>query len=450
MKALFGRSQPMPRRVAIIGLDGTPYTFMQHLLQQGGMPHFSRLVAQGTLIPMTSVLPTVSCVAWTSIMTGKNPGKHGIYGFVERQANSYGIYVNTSAHVRAPTLWDLVGQAGQRAIVLNVPNTYPPKPLNGILVAGFETPDLRKGVYPASQVERLQNLQYRIDIDAWAARESKDKLLADLHQTFERRTATFLHLLQEEPWDLFIGVYMETDRLHHFLWEHMERGDPVYGAAFLEFYRKIDAALGEIVRRLDERTVLIVLSDHGFCTLKHGLFVNRWLEEQGWLRFAKESPQSLEDIAPDAQAYSLDPGRIYLNLRGREPAGFLAPERYAEAREALAGQLTGVRDPETNEPVITRVFRREELYTGPAVTQAPDLVLLTRDGCEAKGAVNKKTLFGRDEIEGMHTTDNAMLFVRGAALAGDTAQVVDVTPTVLSLLGLPVPGDVDGRDLGGH
>jgi len=443
----FERRRRAGRRVALIGLDGTPYTYLARLLAEGHLPHLGRLLREGTMVPMTSVLPTVSCVAWTSIVTGTNPGKHGIYGFVERQPDGYGIYVNTSAHVRRETLWDLAGRGGKRAIVVNVPNTYPPRPLHGILVSGFETPDLVKAAYPPAEVGRLQRLGYRIDIDAWLARRSREALLEELRQTIDRRTATFLELLGEE-WDLFVGVYMETDRLHHFLWEQMERGHPLYAPAFLDLYRRLDAAIGEIARRLeDDRTVLVVLSDHGFCTLRREVFVNTWLREQGWLELAGPSPTSLEAIGPGTRAYSLDPGRLYLNLRGREPRGVVEAGEYEAARAALAAALAGLTDPETHEPVVTRVYRREELYRGPYVAQAPDLVVHTRDGYEAKGAVNRPALFGRDEIEGMHTTENALLLVRGARVGRSAAHVTDAVPTVLTLLDLPLPPDLDGQPL---
>lgn len=437
---------PSERRVAIIGLDGTPFTFLQVLLRAGEMPVFRELLQQGQMLPMTSVLPTVSCVAWTSIMTGKNPGKHGIYGFVERAPDSYGIYVNTSAHVRTQRLWDVVGQAGKRVVVVNVPNTYPPPRVNGILVAGFETPDLKKGVYPPERAARLEQLGYRVDIDAWKARQSKDHLLEDLRVTLERRTAAFIDLLDTEPWDLFIGVFMETDRIHHFLWEHMERRHPRYGEAFLDFYRQIDRALAEIRTHL-RRAALFILSDHGFCTLRKEVYINTWLAKAGYLRFRRTPAESTEDIDPSSRAYSLDPGRIYINLAGREPAGCVRPGReYEEVRERIAREIVDLRDPETEEAVIERVYRREEIFAGPYLELAPDLVLLTKDGYEAKGAVNKPTLFGRQEIEGMHTTENAVL-VLPASGAHQAAHVVDVMPTVLAWMGLPVPPDVDGQSL---
>lgn len=415
-------------------------------MDEGCMPSFSRIVAEGSIQPMNSVYPTVSSVAWTSFMTGVNPGKHGIYGFADRKPGTYKIYIPTANNVRSPTLWETLSGHGKRVIVMNVPVTYPPREVNGILIAGFLSPNLDKIAYPPAVSEKLKGMEYRIDMDPWQARESKEKMLEDFHLTLAKRVEVMLQLMDNEPWDFFMCHIMETDRLHHFLWEDMENGGEPYTTAFYRCYAEIDHALGQVRERLDDDITLIILSDHGFCTLTKEVYINHWLAENGWLQFDKEPPESIEDIASESRAYSLDPGRIYINLKGREPAGSIAPgQEYEQLREDLAQALLELRDPQTGRSIVRQAFRREELYSGPYLAQAPDLVAVPYDGYDLKGPVNKGMLTFKGPLVGMHTYDNAMFYVSKKTLASDGITVMDAMPTILRLMDLPVLETLDGQ-----
>ncbi|RPI55750.1 MAG: hypothetical protein EHM56_05015, partial [Chloroflexi bacterium] len=161
------RSRKRDRRVVFIGLDGTPFTFLQRLIAEGRAPNAERLVRQGSLLRMDSTWPWVSSVAWSSMMTGVNPAKHNIFGFIDRDPATYKQFIPTSQNMRARTLWEVLGDAGKRVIVVNVPVTYPPRPVNGILVGCFLSPSLEKAVYPASYLPTLQSLGYVVDADPW-------------------------------------------------------------------------------------------------------------------------------------------------------------------------------------------------------------------------------------------------------------------------------------------
>jgi len=440
------------RRVVVIGLDGTPYTFVQRALDMGRMPNFARMLGEGAFRRMNSVHPCVSSVAWSCYMTGKNPAKHGIYGFIDRKPGTYDTAIPTSRTMRSETLWEILSRAGKRVVVMNVPVTYPPRQVNGILISGFLSPKVEKAVYPPTEVGTLKRLGYIIDADPWAARQSKDKALAEVNAALDSRVRTLLHYMDNEEWDFLQCHVMETDRLYHFLWEQMDTADPVYAPRFWEVIARIDQMLGEVLDRLDEHTTLIVMSDHGFCTLKYEVYVNHWLAQRGWLTLPENPPQRLKlaDVGPRSRAYSLDPGRIFINLRGREPAGRVAPGAEYEALrdEIAAAALEDMRDPETGAPMIARVFRREELYHGPLLDQAADLILVSVDGYDLKGAMGKDTLtFKGDELVGMHTYDDAMLWVQGQAITAEGFCVTDVMPTVLRLMDVPIPDDVDGRVL---
>jgi predicted AlkP superfamily phosphohydrolase/phosphomutase len=229
----------------------------------------------------------------------------------------------------------------------------------------------------------------------------------------------------------------------------MEQGHATYAPAFLEFYRRVDHLLGEVRGWLDENTTLIVLSDHGFCTIKQEVFVNTWLADAGYLQYASEQPRSLQDISAMSSAYSLDPGRIFLNVRGREPGGRIAPgAEYERIRREIAEALATMTDPASGEPIVERVYTREELYHGPYSEAAPDLVLATRDGYDPKGAFGKPALtFKGPALVGMHTTPDALLYIRGVRQIERRSFIADVAPTILELLNVPVPADMDGRSL---
>ena len=444
----FRRRKDKGRKVVVIGPDGTPLSLISSLIAEGELPNFARIFEGGSVRPMTSAIPAVSSVAWSCFMTGKNPGKHGIYGFLDRKPNSYDTYIPNSNVMRSETLWEILSRHGKRVVVMNVPVTYPPRRVNGILVAGFLSPRLEKATYPASVGEQLKSMGYRLDVDPWQARENKDKFLEDLYYTLDKRQEAMFHFMETEEWDFFMLQIMETDRLHHFLWEHWEKGDEKYAPAFLKLYHKIDGLLGRLYERLTEDTTLVVLSDHGFCTMKKEVFINRWLQDNGWLNFTKDPPDSLRDIHPDSKAYSMDPGRIFVNLRGREPQGSVdAGREYEALRKELTDALSELREPESGEPMIERVYKREEIYSGECYPQAPDLVAMPCRGYDLKGSVKKAVLTEKGVINGAHTYNDAMIYIQGQDINKQEVAIVDVMPTILRLMDVPIPRDVDGSVL---
>lgn len=435
------------QRCVVIGLDGVPFSFLNSLMANGELPNLRKIFSNGSLRRLNSVIPTVSSVAWTSFMTGKNPGKHGIYGFVDRELNTYNTFIPTTRNIRGETLWEVLSRHGKRVVVMNVPISYPPRPVNGILVGCFLTPTLEKGVYPPSIVPTLQRLGYRIDVDAWIARKSLDEFLKELKTVLERRAEVTLHFLRNGDWDFLMMHFMETDRLHHFLWEQMQAADERYQSRCLDIYRFIDGVIGDLWAELDGDTSLVMLSDHGFCTIRQEINLNAWLRQNGWLKFRNDPPASLEEIHPDSVAYSVIPGKIYLNLEGREPQGSVRPAEYERLRDQLARQIAGLRDSESGEFAVDRVLTREEAYCGPAFAQAPDLIVLPRDGYDLKADLKKERLFERGIFTGMHTFSDAFLFFSSRTLPDRTIEMVEVMPTILQEMGIPAPDDLDAAPL---
>ena len=249
-RAVMGFWKSKKKRMVVVGLDGVPHSFVQEMIQMGEFPNFQSLLHEGSLARMGSTVPCVSSVAWSSYMTGRNPGKHNIYGFVDRDPRSLEIYIPTAKNMGCQTLWELLGLHGKRVLVINVPLTYPPRPVNGILIGCFLCMNIDKVAYPKEISQMLKERGYRIDADARQAREDEASFLQDLHETLEKRVQIGLDLYEKEDWDFFQLHIMETDRMNHFFWDGWaDKGSP-HRKAFFRFYQEVDRALGEIVKRI--------------------------------------------------------------------------------------------------------------------------------------------------------------------------------------------------------
>jgi len=449
------RAAPKPKpRVAVIGLDGVGTPLIEALTDAGVMPRMAALRKAGTLGRMTSSIPTISSVSWSGFMTGVNPGKHGIYGFTDVKRDSYAIYFPNYSHVRAPTLWDALGAQGKTSIVLNIPGTYPAKDITGVLVSGFVAVSLERAVRPASALTVLKEHGYKIDVDYLNADQRPEAFFTDLFDTLAARRRTLRHYLASPDWDCFIGVITETDRLHHYFWRaYADRQDPLH-QRFLDFYAEVDAAIGEFVDTLGNETPLFIIADHGHTLIETECYPNAWLRAEGLLKFKSETPKSMADFDPASPVFILDPGRIYLNLKGRFAQGVVAPGAEAEALLArVTDGMLGLAYPgpavgATRRPVKA-VYRREEIYQGPYLDQAPDAVLHFHDGFDIKGAIARTEIFGRSPLTGMHTYDDSLFYVNRPGFPTDALAITDLAPTVLAMLGCSPASPMDGRALAG-
>jgi predicted AlkP superfamily phosphohydrolase/phosphomutase len=434
-------------RVVVIGLDGTPLSFLRRKLDDGSLPSIKALFDKGSTMEIKSTHPCVSCVAWSSMMTGKNPAKHNIFGFIDRKPGTYSIYLPNSATMTSTTLWEILSDKGRSVIVMNVPVTYPPRAVNGYMVSGFDAPRLGGATYPDTLAPRLKTQDYEIDIDPWRARENLDNLYPDLIRVFQARVNAFFNLYSEKKWDFAILHIMETDRLYHFMWEHMEQGHPKYAAQFMNFFAEIDKFFARLVKELDDDVTVIVMSDHGFCTLKKEIYLNKFLEDRGYLAYKPGEAKGLSDLdTAKTRAFVLDPGRVFINLKGREGEGSVDQENYQALKEELHCALRELTDEEGTR-VVKEIFAKEEIYSGENMDAAADLIINPVNGYDPKGAFGKKALSGKGPIVGMHTYDDAFLYIRGHELQAEVASVTDVAPTILKIMDNEIPGDFDGMPL---
>ncbi|KPK70147.1 hypothetical protein AMJ87_09340 [candidate division WOR_3 bacterium SM23_60] len=390
----------------VLGLDGVPFSFLQKQFEQGKMPHFAKLAQENGFQQMNSVYPTVSSVAWTSYATGVNPGEHGIFGFVDRVANPFSITIPTARNRKAETLWHRLSQKNKRVIVINVPLTYPPEPVNGILISGFLCTDINDVAYPQAMSNYLKSKDYVIDVDAWLARESKQGFINKLHQALEKRFEIAFELMERETWDFFQLHVMETDRLLHFFWGDIEAHGAFAGETEA-FFTRLDHHINMLVSKLSGQDRLLILSDHGFCGIKAEVQLNTWLEQQGLLKFTGNE-KKLNKYHKDTVCYSLIPGRMYVNLKGREEKGTVLENDHDKVRADIKQRLLALVDPETNERVVDKVYMREEIYRGPLLEHAADLIAHPKNGYDLK-AGTRNGIFVRTALDGMHTFDDAFI-----------------------------------------
>ena len=443
---LFDRLRSDDPRVVFLGIDGVPYDLVED--HPDVFENLHALAAEGTGGQIDSIVPPESSACWPALTTGQNPGQTGVYGFQDRESDSYETYVPVGAHVQATRLWDRVTEAGRSASVFNVPVTFPPSEQIQRQVSGFLSPSLEDAV-SSSDVQRvLEANDYRVDVDASLGHEDdKTAFIENAHETLEGRYEVFRHYLEQDDWDLFFGVFMATDRVNHFLFrDYVQDGE--YAEEFLEFYRTLDEYIGDLRGMLDDETTLLVASDHGFTELEYEVNCNQWLAERGWLSYDTDEPEELTDIAAETRAYSLIPGRFYLNLDGREPDGSVPKSDYEAVRDELIADLESLTGPDGRD-VCKRIVRGEEVFDGPHTEIAPDVVVLPADGFDLKaGFGEKEGVFTTGPRNGMHKFDNACLYASEPELSLADVDLYDIAPTILDLMEIDAESRaMDGRSL---
>jgi len=420
-------SSKRDKKALIIGIDGVPYSLLNTYMENDIMPNLKRILSQGFALHQTNAsVPDISSVSWTSFNTGVNPGEHGIYGFTDLKPDSYSLTFPNSKDIKAPTFWEILGKADQktstlfqkyhkkirhpyRSVIFNVPHTYPAWPMNGILVSGFVAIDLRKATFPESAYPYLQSIHYLIDVEAEKAKEDKVVFMKSLFECFEIRKKAISHFFAEESWDLFFACITETDRLHHFFFDASKDKENPYHESFLRFYAELDKFIKylyeEFVQRYSEKGFFMILSDHGFAPVKKEVYINRFLEEKGFLVLKNEG-QFYERVEDKTKAFNLDPCRIYIHGKEAYPRGTVRKEEKADVLEEIKKMLRGLKG-EKGVEVIDKIFEKDEIYHGPHTSMAPDLVCLPKDGYDLKGSLEKKEIFGDNIFKGMHTWHDA-------------------------------------------
>ncbi len=417
----------MARRL-ILGLDGMPGGLFRILTDDGTMPALARLRQQGVLRDLQSSLPSVSSVAWSSIITGTGPGTHGIYGFSDFAPDSYRVIYPNYRALRALPFWEQ--QPVLRCAIINVPATYPVRPMTGVHIAGFVALDLEQAVHPPVLLPELQALAYKVDADAGRAADSPAAFMAEVLRVHRARLAAMRRLWAAEAWDVFMLVFTGTDRIFHYLWPAVTDAAHPCHASIIDYFRELDAGCGELLDTLTADDEVLVLSDHGFGPLQVECNINILLRQRGYLHYSESLPRALNQLADGTTAFALDPGRIYLHRAGRFPRGTVTATEAEPLLSRLRDELLALRW--QGQPVSAAVERGDSAYRGPAAALAPDLVAVPAPGAELRARLaGDEALTPAGRFAGCHT-EKAMLLYRGQATVPDTVSVA----TVLQLLRL--------------
>jgi len=458
----------MASRALVIGLDCAPPELVFERWRDE-LPTLRSLMDRGRYGVLRSCDPPITVPAWACMTSSRGPGALGIYGFRNRRDHSYdGLSIADSRAVWAPRVWDVLTERGRPSIVLGVPPGYPVTPIDGAMVGCFLTPDTERSPYthPPELKEEIRALvgRYMVDVDDFRTSE-KDRLLADIEEMTARRFRVAEHLLETRPWDLFFMVEMGTDRVHHGFWrffdpEHRlhEPGNP-FEHAIRDYYQALDSKIARLLRFADEETAVLVVSDHGAKRIDGGICVNEWLRREGYLTL-KEEPTSPTPLRPDMVDWPRTTAwgeggyysRVFLNVAGREPQGTVPGGDYERVRSELKARLEALGD-EQGRPIGTVAHRPEELYEERNGVP-PDLLVYFGDLLwRSVGQVGTGTahVLGNDTgPDDANHAPNGLYVVAGAGLdagPGEERSLLDIAPTLLTLLGEPVPAEMEGRSL---
>ena len=502
------------RKVLVIGLDGAVWDLIIPWIEEGLLPNLAQLRAAGASGDLLSTIQPVTTPAWISFMTGCQQGKHGIYDHIRQAEGSYTLEIMDATRIGSPLLFDYLADSRLRSISINMPLTFPPPKIEGLMISGLFGTLVGPGITnPPELYDRVAAVApgYVVhpDFDP-RAEKPLEKYVQDLLASIDDRTVVADHLLGSESWDLGIVVYTATDQIQHAFWREMSEGqaDTPFHSAIFDVYKRIDDNLPALLQHTDEKTLVLVMSDHGAGPLHGFVNINRWLADEGLLTFrsgrgddrrsslitqaaslykrylpaslraavrrnlqsqftqAKERMESeLFAAAIDwtaTQAYSVGAGgNIFINLQGRQANGIVAAgEEYEALRDRIIERLRTLTTPH-GDPLVKDVLRREDVYNGRFLDKAPDLIITWHDyGWWGRARYNQSRLelfefrqnwdFSTLPLTGSHRPEGVLIAVGPGIVAGQQvagANLIDLAPTILAYLNTAVPAAMDGRPL---
>jgi predicted AlkP superfamily phosphohydrolase/phosphomutase len=493
-------------RLLIFGVDGATFDLILPWAAAGHLPNFARLIANGVHGDLESTLPPVTSPAWPTFMTGCNPGKHGVFDFIRPKGDGFDLVNSTS--IRQPTIWQILSEAGLKVGVMNVPVTYPAEPVNGFMITGLLSPTRGGDIcYPADLIRRYEPElgPYRIVPRVQYTPGAEEPFAADIYDLIETHGRWGLHLMQHEPWDVFMLHFLSLDVMQHAMWRFMDKTHPRYEPssfehAIREGYIRVDRAIGRMLDQVDDDTIALVMSDHGFGPLHAIVNLNIFLMEKGLLKLKSDSWTQFKafvfrkGVSPATAfrwmshlglhnivarvskgtrnrmmgrflsydsvdwsrtlAYSMGHvGQIYLNIAGREPQGTVSREGREGVLQRVMDTLMELRGPD-GRALVTHLIPRRETYHGRHAEHGPDLHVVLDDYRMISFplfATNGRTVTQQIRGDsGCHRKEGIFIASgpgvrRRASITG--ANLMDLAPTILHLAGLPVKSEMDGRVL---
>lgn len=455
------------KKVLIIGLDSAePGLVFDKWLAE--LPNIRGLINGGIYGRLESTIPPITVPAWTSMMTSKDPGQLGFYGFRNRKDYSYsGLAFANSTFVKENTVWDILSRAGKKCILVGVPQTYPPKPINGQMLTCFLTPSTKSEyTYPAGLKNEIEKEigDYIIDVHDFRT-DDKDRILQNIYKMTENHFKIIKYLMKTKEWDFFMFVEMGIDRIQHGFWSCFDETHRKFNAsspfvnAIKEYYKYVDKEIGEILTLIDKNTVVIVVSDHGAKKMDGGICINEWLIKEGYLKLL-EYPASVTPFDKLKVDWSKTKvwseggyyARIFMNVKGREPHGIIEPAEYEDTRDELIDKLEAIID-ETGRNIGTKVFKPKDIYA-KCNGIPPDLIVhLGNLDWRSVGSVGSGMIYVYENDTGpddANHAQNGIFIINGPSInksekMREGLHIMDIAPTVLNILGEDIPPNIGGR-----
>lgn len=458
------------RRLLVLGLDSVPPAFVfDRYLDR--MPNLKRMLARSAYGTLRTTDPPITVPAWAVMFSGVDPGTLGIYGFRHRQAGSYStVYTPTSKMVSYPCVWDLLSREGRRVAVIGMPPGYPPPAVNGVYISDILTPESAADfVSPASLVPEVRAAaggEYQFDVTFRS--DDRERVEREIFEMTRRRFAVARHLWAKERWDFFAIHEIGPDRIHHAFWKYFDRAHPAYvgGSPFNStaerYYAFLDAEIGKLLESVPDDVLVWIASDHGSKAMDGCFCINEWLVQTGFLVLQGPRPvrgTPLEEVEVDwsrtrvwgAGGYY---ARLFFNLRGREPKGIVDPADVPALIRALGTGLEALVRPD-GKPLGVELLEPSKIYR-EVTGDAPDLMAYFGNlNWRSAGTVGHDSLFLAENDTGpddsVHSMDGFFILYDPLDLRPGRRlpeqSILDVAPTLLKRLGVPLPPHLQGRPI---
>ncbi|MDO8724576.1 MAG: alkaline phosphatase family protein [Candidatus Methanoperedens sp.] len=466
------------KKILIIGLDGATWRLIKPWAESNYLPNFKKLMDNGSYGNLKSTYPPITPPAWTSMTTGKNPAKHGVFGFLKQENGKFRLY--QSNDIKEPEIWDYLHSI--KSIIVNLPISNPPKKIKNIMVSGMYTPSLKSNfAYPEEIkkeiIEKFPDYRFELSWDEYTG--NKSKFIEELYKMTENRIKLFHHFIDTKEWDFIFYVFIGTDRIQHIYWDNDE---------LLKFYSYIDTFLGEVIEKIEKRNEsinLFIVSDHGFNKINKTIDINNFLHQNDFLFYKKDESKQKQFISNSGinkdrltkllknigllGMYKKIPDNIKNYLSKKVPGetniiNDISMEKsvaYSQGfgtiyfnsdqcrNEKIKNRIKELKDPDNNKNIIKEIHLKEKLFSGKFVNQAPDIVLIPHEGYKFSRNSNGEIINDSNFEKADHEM-NGIFLAYGPDIKKKfqiNANIYDITPTILHYFGYSIPDTMDGRVL---
>jgi predicted AlkP superfamily phosphohydrolase/phosphomutase len=507
------------KRLLVIALGEATFDLIIPWMGKGELPTFKKFWEEGTTGNLESSIPMITPQMWGNIVTGKNPGHHGLFDFWQRGNDGKFKEVNGS-HIKEKSIWKILTDSGLNCGIVNVPFTYPPQKINGFMISGEDAPGSHRSIaYPNNIYDEIVKKfgRYRLK-DIFPGGRKKEDYLTLIEEDVEKQTDVLSFLISKNNWDFFLTFYSVTAITQHYFWKDMQLGNNQYKDVIKTAYKSLDTAIDRLTKAAGENTTVFIISDCGAGPLISGIQINTWLQKEGFLTFKNSNGANYTDslsvdshsqkssleksylrskvstfrknaqgympkslfyfvnkkmhwLKSGIQTYLADSdidwtntsafsrgkeGDIFINLKGRDPKGIIEPEKYDYVRDQIIEKLSALINPSTGKRVVSKIYKREELYTGPYVEFAPDLLIEWVDNAymPTESDKDKNSIFVERWRENMNWPTsgshriNGILLAKGPGIVKNKriegSRIIDMTPTWIYLLNQKIPDNLEG------